>query len=81
MPAQGIAQHAQQASTKLKWSIAIARTAVRASTGPLQDKPLKHLAQHVQQSRTRFLRAVLVPPALATQATVVMPAQGIAQRA
>ena len=59
----------------------IARTAERASTGLLQDKPLKHSAGRVPRTRTRLLRAVLWLPALAKQATVAMPAQGIAQRA
>ena len=56
-----------------------ARTAARASTEMLQDKPLKHPARHVPRTRTRLLRAVFVPPALATQTTVATPAQGIAQ--
>ena len=79
----------------------IARTAARARTGPLQDKPLKlparpaargsteweqedpvkHRAQPVPRAQTRLLRAVLVPPALATQATVETPAQEHVQRA
>jgi hypothetical protein len=80
-PAQGIAQRALQVSTKLKRSMVIARTAERARTGPLQDKPLKHSARHVLQTRPRLLRAVLEPPALAMQATVATPAEGIAQRA
>ena len=59
----------------------IARPAARASTGLLQDKPLKHPARHVPRARARFLRAVLVTPALATQATVATLAQGVATRA
>ncbi len=59
----------------------IARAAVRASTGPLQVKPLKHPARHVPRTRTRLLRALLRPPALAMQGTVATPAQGLAQRA
>ncbi len=58
-----------------------ARAAARASTGPLQDKPLRHPARYVPRTRTRLLRAVLRPPALAMQATVATPAHGIAQRA
>ncbi len=79
--AQGIAQHVLQASTKLFEPMEIARTAARASTGSLQDKPLKHRARPVPRTRARLLRAVLVPPALATQATVATPAQDHAQRA
>ena len=56
----------------------IARTVTRASTGPLQDKLLKHPARPVLRTRTRLLRAVLVPPALATRATVTTPGRGIA---
>jgi len=81
MPAQGLAQRAQQASTKLKQSMVIARTAARASTGSLQDEPQNNPAGHVPRTRTRLLRAVLVPPALATQATVATTQQGLAQRA
>ena len=73
MPALGIAQCAQQASTNLQ-SMVVARTAARASTGPLQDKPLKNPARHVPRIRPRLLGAVLVPPAFATQATVAMRA-------
>jgi hypothetical protein len=80
-PAPGIAQRAQQASTILQQPMVIARTAFRASTGPLQDKPRRHHARHVPRTRTRLLRAVFVPPALARQDTVATPAQGLAQRA
>ena len=59
----------------------LARTAWRASTGPLQDKPLRPRARDVLRTRPRLLRAVLVPPALATQATAETPAQEHAQRA
>ena len=58
-----------------------ARRAARASTGREQEDPLKHRAQPVPQARARLLRAVLEAPALATQATVVTPAQGHAQHA
>ena len=58
----------------------IARTALRASTGPLQDNPLRHPARHVPRTRTRLLRAGLEPHALAMQATVATPAQEYAQR-
>ena len=51
----------------------IAQPAARAGTGMLQDKPLKYPARAVLRTRTRLLRAVLVPPALATQATVATP--------
>jgi hypothetical protein len=59
----------------------LALTAVRASTGRLQDKPLRHRARHVPRTRTRFLEALLRPLALATRATGATPGQGIAQRA
>ena len=58
-----------------------ARTVARGSTGMLQDKPLKHPARPVLRTRTRLLRAVLEPPALATQAIQATPAQEHAQRA
>jgi hypothetical protein len=58
-----------------------ARRAARASTGREQEDPLKHRARPVPRARARLLRAVLEAPALATQATVVTPAQGHAQRA
>ena len=61
--------------------MAIAQAAARASTGLLKEKPMKHRAQHVSRTRSRLLRAVLVQPALATQATVGTPAQGIAHYA
>ena len=57
-----------------------ARCAVRASTGREQEDPLRHRARPVPRTRPRLLRAVLSPTALATQATVVTLAQGIAQR-
>ena len=59
----------------------IARTAARASTGLLQDNPLKSPARPVSRTPARLLRVVLVPPALATQATAETPAQEHAQRA
>jgi hypothetical protein len=46
-----------------------ARTAVRGSTGWEQGDHLKHRARPVPRTRTRLLRALLKPPALATQAT------------
>jgi hypothetical protein len=58
----------------------IAWPAARARTGPLQEEPLRHRARHVPRTRPRLLRAVLVPPALATWATVAMPAQEIARK-
>ena len=79
-PGQGIAQRAKQASTKLWQPILIARTAARASTGRLQDKPMRHRARHVPRTQPRLLRAVFVPLALATRATAATLAQGIAQR-
>ena len=59
----------------------IARNAARASTGRLQDEPMRHRARHVPHTRTRLLGAVLSPLALALRATVATPGQGIAQRA
>ena len=58
-----------------------ARCAVRGSTGWEQEDPVKHRARSVHRARTRLLRAVLRPTALATQATVETPAQEHAQRA
>ena len=55
--------------------------AERGSTGWKQVDPLKHPARPVLRTRTRLLRAVFVPPALATQATVETPAQEHVQRA
>jgi hypothetical protein len=55
----------------------IARTATRASTGLLLDKPMKHPALRVPRTPTRLLRAVLVPPALATVA-IQDPMEGTA---
>ncbi len=78
---QGIAQRAKQASGNLQETMLLARNAVRASTGRLQDKPLRHRARHVPHTRTRFLEALLRAPALALRAMVATPAQGIAQRA
>ncbi len=80
-PAQGIAQRAEQASTNLQEAMVIARTALRASTGPLQDKPLRHPARYVPRTRPRLLRAVLEPHAFARQATVGTPAQEHVHRA
>ena len=57
-----------------------ARRAARASTGREQEDPVRHLARHVPRTRTRLLRAVFKPPALATRATAATLAQGIAQR-
>jgi hypothetical protein len=80
-PEQGIAHRAEQASGNLQETMLLALTAVRANTGPIQDKPLRHRARHVPHTRTRFLEALLRAPALATRATVATPGQGIAQRA
>ena len=55
--------------------------AEQGSTGWKQEDPLKHPARSVRRTRTRLLRAVLEPRALATQATVETPAQEHAQRA
>ena len=57
----------------------LVRTAARAGTGWEQEDPLNHRALPVLRTRTRLLRAVLKPPALATRATVATSAQGIAQ--
>ena len=56
-----------------------ARPAARASTGWKQEDPLRHRARSVPRTRTRLLRAVLEPHALAMQATVATPAQEHAQ--
>jgi hypothetical protein len=58
----------------------IARPVVRASTGSPQDKPMKRPAWPASRTRDHLLRAVLEPPALATQGTVATPAQEHAQR-
>ena len=58
-----------------------ARPASRGSTGWEQEDPLKHHARSVPRTRPRLLRAVLEPPALATQGTVETPAQEHAQHA
>ena len=55
--------------------------AEQGSTGWKQVDPLKHRARPVLRTRSRLLRAVLEPPALATQATVGTPAQEHAQLA
>ena len=52
-----------------------ARPVERASTEWEQEDPLKHRARSVPRTRTRLLRAVLEPPAIATQAIQAMPAQ------
>ena len=70
-----------QASTNLREGMVLARTVLQASTGLLQDKPLRHRARHVLQTRPRLLRALLDLHVRAMQATVATPAQGIAQRA
>ena len=80
-PGQGIAQRVKQASGNLQETLSIARAALRARTGPLQDKPLRHRARHVPRTQPRLLGALLSPLALAMRATVATPAQGIAQRA
>jgi hypothetical protein len=54
--------------------------AERGSTGWRQEDLLKHPARPALRTRTRLLRAVLVPPALATQATVETQPQEHAQR-
>ena len=46
-PAQEHAQCVYQASTNLQQAMVIARTAARACTGILQDKPLSHPAWRV----------------------------------
>ena len=74
-PAREHAQRVLQASTNLQQAMVIARTALRASTGLIQDKPRQHRARTVPRTRIRLLRAVRKPPALATQATVATPAQ------
>ncbi len=51
----------------------IARPVVRASTGLPQVKPMKRSAWPASRTRARLLRAVLEPPAFATQATVATP--------
>ena len=58
-----------------------ARRVVRGSTGREQEDPVKHRARSVHRARTRLLRAVLVPLALATQGTRATPGQEHAQRA
>ena len=58
-----------------------ARCAVRGSTGWEQEDPVKHRARTVLRARPRLLRAVLEPPAFATQAIQAMPAPEHAQRA
>jgi hypothetical protein len=55
-PAQGHAQRVLQASTNLHQAIVDARTAVRASTGMLQDKALKHHALHAARASTGRLQ-------------------------
>ncbi len=57
----------------------LARPAALASTGWKQEDPLRHPARSVPRTRTRLLRAVLEPHALAMQATVETPAQEHAQ--
>ena len=79
--AQEHVQRVLQASTNLQEGMVLARTALRASTGLLQDKLLRHPARPVLRTRPRLLIAVLEPHALVMQATVATPAQGIAQRA
>jgi hypothetical protein len=53
-PGQGLAQRAQQGSGNLQETLLIARTAVRASTGPLQDKPMSHPARPVSWASTSW---------------------------
>ena len=57
-----------------------ARHARQASTGRKQEDPVKHRARRVPRTRSRLLRALLRPPALVLQASVVTPAQEHAQR-
>jgi hypothetical protein len=78
-PAQEHAQRVLQASTNQQEAMVIALTVLRASTGLLRDKQLKHRVRSVPRTRTRLLRAVLEPSALAMQATVATPAQEHAQ--
>ena len=59
----------------------LAQTAMRASTGLLQEEQLRHRARHVRRTRPRQLRALVVPPALALRVTAATLGQGIAQRA
>jgi hypothetical protein len=82
-PLRHRARPAMQASTGLLQDKPLkhrARPAAWARTGPLQEEPLRHRARHVPRTRPRLLRAVLVPPALASWVTVAMPAQGIARK-
>ncbi len=56
-----------------------AQFAERGSTGRGQEERVNRRARTVPRTRTRLLRAVLEPPALATQVTLVTPAQEHAQ--
>ena len=56
-----------------------ARRVVRGSTGWEQEDPMKHRARPVPRARTRLLRALLVPLALATEGTRATPALEHAQ--
>ena len=83
-PLRHLARSAVWASTGLLQDKPLkhrARPASRASTGWKQEDPLRHPARSVPRTRTRLLRAVLEPHALAMQATVGTPAQEYAQRA
>ena len=55
--------------------------AARGSTGWEQEDPVKNRVWTVPRTRTRLLRALLKPPALAMQAMVATPGQVHAQRA
>ena len=80
-PAQEHAKRVLQASTNLQQAMVIEQSVVRASTELPQDKQLERPVRTVSRTRDRLLRAVLVTPALATQATVATLAQGVATRA
>ena len=79
--AQEHEQRVLQASTNLQEGMVLARTALQASTGLLQDKLLRHPARPVLRTRPRLLTAVLEPHARAMQATVATRAQEYAHRA
>ena len=81
-PLKHLARSAVWASTGLLQDNPLrhrARPAARASTWWKQEDPLRHRARSVPRTRTRLLRAVLEPHALAMQATVATPAQEHAQ--
>ncbi len=55
-PAQEHAQRVLQASINLQEGMVIAQTALRASTGLLRDKPLKHRARPAAWASTGLLQ-------------------------